>query len=160
MTTTTAIIADALRAGIELLSSSREWFGDISSSREWFGDIDGSMCEELTAALRQYDDALDKLRAALAEHTSMAEEIERLRAEANTPTIFWGDDWNAARGIGDSLYEVIESAFDDVTAVAGPRYVRVGRARELPAITVRAWIDGEGALQWEEMPDAWPWGDE
>lgn len=158
MTATTTTIADALRAGIELLSSSREWFGDISSSREWFGDIDGSVCEELTAALRQYDDVLEKLRAALAEHTSMAEEIERLRAElaeANTPTIFWDDDWNAARGIGDTLYEVIESAFGDLAqSVAGPRYVRVGRARELPAITVRAWIDGEGALQWEKAHDA------
>ena len=134
----TATITAALRAAIDLLSATRETFA-------------------AEVILREYDDALEKLRAALAEHTSMAEEIERLRAElaeANTPTIFWGDDWNAARGIGDSLYEVIESAFDDVTAFAGPRYVRVCRARELPAITVRAWIDGEGALQWEKAHDA------
>ena len=67
--TTTTTIADALRAGIELLSS----------SREWFGDIDGSMCEELTAALRQYDDVLEKLRAALQAADRNAEMLEAAR---------------------------------------------------------------------------------
>ena len=143
----TNTITEALQAAIDMIATERQEFADCAERH------DGTLTAADATILREYDDVLAKLHAALAEHTSMAEEIERLRAEANTPTIFWGDDWNAARGIGDSLYEVIESAFDDVTAVAGPRYVRVGRARELPAITVRAWIDGEGALQWEKAHD-------
>lgn len=73
----TAIITDALRAAIVLLSATRETFA-------------------AEVMLREYDDALDKLRAALvaADHASMAQEIERLRAEdVDAPVDFhiWND---------------------------------------------------------------------
>ena len=173
--TTTTTIADALRAGIELLSS----------SREWFGDIDGSMCEELTAALRQYDDVLEKLRAALQAADRNAEMLEAARellalkeelehpqppsaqptltaeiVEAGTPNMFWDEDPDGDGYVGNTLQEIVEIACDDLTSADGHLYVDVGCARKLPTIAVRAWIDGEGALHWEEVPDTWPWGDE
>ena len=57
----TNTIADALRAAIDLLSATRETFA-------------------AEVMLREYDDALDKLRAAQSATAAMTDEIERMRA--------------------------------------------------------------------------------
>lgn len=80
--------------------------------------------------------------------------------EAGTPNMFWDEDPDGDGYVGNTLQEIVEIACDDLTSADGHLYVDVGCARKLPTIAVRAWIDGEGALHWEEVPDTWPWGDE
>ena len=151
----TNTITEALQAAIDMISIERQAYADDHVR------IDGSMDQADLEGLREYDDVFAQLHAALDDHASMAQEIERLRAalaESRTPTQFWGRDGDGEGYVGGTLQEIVETACDDLRAADGRRYVDVGCSRELPAITVRAWIDGEGALQWEEMPDAWPWG--
>ena len=69
MTTTTAIIADAVRAAIDMISIDRQSFVDCSARP------DGSISDADGLILREYDDALDKLRAALHE-AECAEQVE------------------------------------------------------------------------------------
>ena len=98
MTTTTAIIADAVRAAIDMISIDRQSFVDCSARP------DGSISDADGLILREYDDALDKLRAALHE----AERAEQVEPAAYRVEIRWRD-----RALDQSWRKYADTAYRD-----------------------------------------------
>ncbi len=142
---------ERLRAAIDVISIDRQSFADFNARP------DRSIDPGDATILREYDDVLAQLHAALDDHASMAQEIERLRAalaESRTPTQFWDRDGDGEGYVGGTLQEIVETACDDLRAADGRRYVDVGCSHELSAITVCAWVDDDGVLQWDKAHDA------
>lgn len=98
MTTTTAIIADAVRAAIAWISIDRQSFADCIKRP------DGSIDPEDAPILRKYDDVLAKLHAALHE----AERAEQVEPVAYRVEIRWRD-----RALDQSWRKYADTAYRD-----------------------------------------------